>query len=175
VGVGLGSAQPSRARLSAVAVSNDVYVDFAIAAPIVEGLDVRFLELNSTFVKWDIELRPPGGMPEGAPPDSLRYLFARAIRGATFEVFVRPSAAPGTCETTRQLNGQWLEPPQVVDCAAAYTALSSFHLPVFTLSGVRAGAYDITLRATVTSGRSTKVKTPIVARAKIDHLDRLTK
>src|SRR4051794_32552974 len=99
IGAGLWSAQPSRARLSAVALSNDVYVDFAIASPIVGGLDVSYLELTPTFVKWDIELRRSGGIPEAAPPDSLRYLFARAIRGGTFEIFVRPSAAPGTCET----------------------------------------------------------------------------
>jgi hypothetical protein len=37
---------------------------------------------------------------------------------------------------------------------------------VFALTGVRPGPYDVTLRATVTSGRS-KLETAILARARL--------
>jgi hypothetical protein len=51
-------AAPNDARLHAFTSANDVYVDFAIAGSIVDGLDVGFLELNPTVVKWDIDLKP---------------------------------------------------------------------------------------------------------------------
>jgi hypothetical protein len=48
---------------------------------------------------------------------------------------------------------------------AQYRALSTFNLSVFSLADVIPGPYDVTIRATVSSGQSVKVKTPILARA----------
>jgi hypothetical protein len=162
VGGAIANAELSEPRLHAFALSSDVYVDFAVEAPVVEGLDVGFLARNSTVVKWVIDLRPAGS-------PNVHYWWDRAIRRSTLEVIVRPSNAPGTCETIRQLNGRWLERRRVLSCTDAYRAISSFHVPVFTLTGVNPGPgpFDITVRAAVTSGRSVNVKTSVLARTRL--------
>jgi hypothetical protein len=68
----------------------------------------------------------------------------------------------------QQLNGCRLEPRKVVSCMDAYRAISSFHVQVLSLTGVIPGSFDVTIRATVTAGDSTKVKTPVLARAKLN-------
>ena len=156
-------AEWSEPRLRAFALSNDVHVDFAVGAPIVEGLDVDSLALNSTVVKWEIDLRPAGTLP------NVHYWWDRAIRRSTLEVIVSPSNAPGTCETIRQLNGRWIEPRRVLSCTDAYRAISSFYVPAFTLTGVSPGPgpFDVTVRAAISSGRSVNVKTPVLARTRL--------
>src|SRR5262249_33255553 len=150
-------------RLTAFASSGDVYVDFAITAPVVDGLDVGFLEVNPTVVKWEIDLKPGGAQSETRLPTFT----ARVIRRSVLEVIVRPLMAPGRCETIRQLNGRWIEARQVTDCARAYQAITAFYLPVFTLAGLNRGPFDVTIRANVTGGGSSNVKTPVLARARV--------
>jgi hypothetical protein len=162
VGTTVVNAELKGPRLTAFASSGDVFVDFAITAPVVEGLDVGFLEVNPTVVKWEIDLKP-AGVP------NVHYWWDRAIRRSILEVMVRPLKAPGTCETSRQLNGRWIEARQVTDCARAYRAITSFDLPVFTLAGVNPGRgpFDVTIRGTVTVGGSVTMKTPVLARARV--------
>ena len=162
VGPTVVNAELKGPRLTAFASSGDVFVDFAITAQVVEGLDVGFLEVNPTVVKWEIDLKP-AGVP------NVHYWWDRAIRRSILEVIVRPLKTPGTCETSRQLNGRWIEARQVTDCAGAYRAITSFGLPVFTLAGVNPGKgpFDVTIRATVTGGGSVTVKTPVLARARV--------
>jgi hypothetical protein len=157
------NAERSVPRLRAFASLSDVYVDFAFAAPIVDGLDAGFLELNQTVVKWEIDLRSA----RRGETNSVPFVIARTVRRSTLEVFVSPSKAPGTCETSRQLNGRWLESRRVLSCTDAYRAISSFDVPAFTLTGVTPGSFDVTIRATVTGGRSVKVKTPVLARTRL--------
>jgi len=162
IGGAVVDAETTAPRLTAFASSGDVYVDFAITSPVVDGLDVNFLEVNPTVVKWEIDLKP-------ASVPNAHYWWDRAIRRSVLEVIVHPLKALATCETSRQLNGRWIEARHVTDCAGAYRAITSFELPVFTLAGVNPGKgpFDVTIRATVTGGGSVNVKTPVLARARV--------
>jgi hypothetical protein len=152
-GAGAG---PTDVRLSALASTSQVYVDFAITAPIVDGLDARSLERTPTVVKWEVDLRP-----------IVNFWRSRAVRRTTVEVIVRPAHARGTCQTSRQVNGRWIESRQVIGCAAAYAMISSFDLPLFPLAGLEPGSFDVTIRGTISAAGAVTVKTPVLARARV--------
>ena len=154
------AADQSVARLNAFADGQDVYVEFSTTAPVVEGLDTRFLELNPVAVMWEIDLRP------AKFPNVFRW-WDRAVKRSTLEIVVNPTTAPGTCKMRRQLNGRWLEESQVISCAAAYHTISSFDERVFTLTGLLPASFDVTIRATVVREQLVNVKTPILARARL--------
>jgi hypothetical protein len=156
----VAAADQAVTRLNAFADGQDVYVEFATAAPVVEGLDARFLELNPVAVEWEIDLRP-------AKFPNVFHWWDRAVKQSTLEIVVNPSTAPGTCKMHRQLNGRWLEPPQVVSCATANHTISSFDERVFTLIGLLPASFDVTIRATVVREQLVNVKTPILARSRL--------
>lgn len=170
VGGAVTNADPSTPRLYAFASANDVYVDFAIAAPIVDGLDAGFLELNSVLVTWQIDLRPSGSQETDGP----WIVIDRTIRRGTLEIFVSPSTEPGSCMLSRQLNARRIEPRKVVRCADAYRAISAFHGSVFSLTGVTPGSFDVSIRARVTVSDSEKVKTRVLARTKLIQRNRVS-
>src|SRR5262249_23014385 len=154
------NAEVAHSRLNAFTDGRDVYVDFAIASPVVDGFDSGFLERHPAAVKWEIDLIPAG-------PLSQKKWWDRVVRRSTLEVIVNPSTVQGTCKMRGELTGRWLEPPQVLACAAAYRVVSSFDERVFTVAGLERGSFDVTIRATVVREQIVNVKTPVLARARL--------